>query len=169
MPRHIKRVTITAEGRDKGKTFIITELPADQAERWAIRAFLGMIQSGVEVSPETMAGGMASFAALGVQALGGITWEILDPLLTEMWTCVECQPPNAKVLPQPIAEGVNSQIEEVQTRLALRLSVLEIHMGFSLPGESLTSGQEKGESEESHTRTFRSLLGTWFQRVLRRS
>lgn len=168
MPRHTKRITITAEGRDKGKAFLITELPADQAERWAIRAFLGMVQSGVDISPETMQGGMAAFAALGVRALGGITWEVLEPLLDEMWTCVEFQPAHSKLPSQSINDGINSQIEEVQTRLALRLAVLELHMGFSLPGESPTSGQEKGENEDSPTPTFRDLLGSWYQRVLRR-
>ena len=52
MARKTKRVTITAEGRDKGKTFLITELPADQAERWAIRALLALIQSGAVISED---------------------------------------------------------------------------------------------------------------------
>lgn len=167
MPRHTKRITVTAEGRDKGKTFLITELAADQAERWAIRAFLGLIQSGVDVSPETLQGGMAAFAALGIRALGGITWEILEPLLDEMWTCVEFQPTHSKLPSQSISDGINSQIEEVQTRLALRVAVLELHMGFSLPGESPTSGLEKGENEESLTPTFRGLLVSWYRKALR--
>lgn len=168
MPRHTKRVTVTAEGRDKGKTFILTELPADQAERWAIRAFLGMIQSGANISPETMQGGMAAFAAIGIQALGGISWETLEPLLDEMWTCVEFRM-SEKIPTQQIAEGINSQIEEIATRLALRIAVLELHMGFSLPGESPTSGLETGVEDENQsiTPTFLGLLGTWFRKTLR--
>lgn len=168
MGRKVSRVTITAEGRDKGKLFVLTELPADQAERWAIRAFLGLIQSGADISPETLQGGMASLATMGIQALGGVRWETLEPLLEEMWSCIEFQPPNAKILPQVIPEGVNSPIEEVTTRLVLRLAVWELHTGFSVPVESPTSGQEKGESEESPTPTFRSLLGSWYRRALRR-
>lgn len=167
MSRHTKLVTITAEGRDKGKVFFLTELPADQAERWAIRALLGMVQSGANISPEMLQGGMSAFAAIGIQALGGISWETLEPLLEEMWSCVEFQM-STKIPTQEIKEGVNSQIEEVQTRLALRIAVLELHMGFSLPVESPTSGQEQGESEASPLPMYRTLLGTWFHRVLRR-
>lgn len=165
MPRKISRLTISAEGRDKGKVFVLTELPADQAERWAIRAFLGLIQSGANISPETMQGGMAALAAIGIQALGGIAWETLEPLLDEMWTCVEYFH-SAKTPTQSIADGINSQIEEVATRLSIRLAVLELHMGFSFPEESPTSGLEQGENEGSITPTFLGLLGSWYRKAL---
>jgi hypothetical protein len=167
MPRKTTRITITEEGRDKGKAFVLTELPADQAERWAIRAMLAMVQSGADISPETMAGGMASFAALGVQALGGVSWEQLEPLLAEMWQCVQySHAPNIPL--QSITEGVNSQIEEVATRFALRVAVLQLHMNFFIPEATPTSGLTPGESEAATTPTFLGLLGSWYRRALQR-
>lgn len=38
MARRIASFTASA-GRDAGKVFRITEMPADQAERWAVKAF----------------------------------------------------------------------------------------------------------------------------------
>lgn len=167
MARKTARITISNEGRDKGKVFVLTELPADQAERWGIRALLGAIQSGADISPETVQGGMASLAAIGVQSLGGISWDILEPLLAEMWYCVAYEHVRGAPL-QGIFEGVNSQIEEVETRFALRLAVLELHLGFSVPGASPTSGLTSGEKEEPTTPTFLGLLGSWYRKIAQR-
>lgn len=167
MARKTLRVTVTDEGRDKGKTFVLTELPADQAERWFIRALLGLAQSGAEISPETMAGGAAAFASLGIQALGGIAWPTLEPLLDEMLDCVQCVPPDPRYPAQSISPGINSQIEEVRTRFLLRVAVLELHIGFSLPGDTPTSGlQLQGpESEGLNPSTFLGSLVSWYRRA----
>jgi hypothetical protein len=172
MARKTLRVTITDEGRDKGKTFVLTELPADQAERWFIRALLGLAQSGADISPEQMAGGAAAFAALGVQALGGIAWPTLEPLLDEMFECVQCIPPDPRYPAQAIIPGANSQIEEVKTRFALRVAVLELHIGFSLPGVTPTSGLSlqgpEQEGEESSQPTFLGSLVSWYRKAFAR-
>lgn len=170
MARKTLRVTVTDEGRDKGKTFVLTELPADQAERWFIRAMLAMMQSGADISPEQLAGGAASFAALGVTALGGVAWPALEPLLDEMFECVGFAPADIRLPPQSISAGLNSQIEEVKTRFALRVAVLELHLGFSLPGDTPTSGLALvGESEDSKPSTFLGSLITWYRRAFARS
>lgn len=167
MPRKTTRLTISEEGRDKGKSFVLTELPADQAERWFIRAMQAAVQSGADITPEVIAGGAASFALLGMQILSGVPWANLEPLLDEMWQCVQYQ--HAANIPlQSISEGLNSQIEEVATRLALRVAVLELHAGFFIPGASPTSGQTSGENEEPSIPTFPGLLGSWYRRILRR-
>jgi hypothetical protein len=167
MPRKTTRLTISEEGRDKGKSFVLTELPADQAERWFIRAMQAAVQSGADITPEVIAGGAASFAMLGMQILSGVPWANLEPLLDEMWQCVQYQH-TANIPLQSISEGLNSQIEEVATRLALRVAVLELHAGFFIPGASPTSGQTPGENEVPSTPTFLDSLGSWYRRVLRR-
>lgn len=167
MSRKTTRITIAEEGRDKGKSFVLTELPADQAERWFIRAMLCMVQSGADISPEVIQGGAASFAALGLQALGGVAWGSLEPLLDEMWECVSYQhAPNIPL--QSISPGINSQIEEVATRFALRVAVLELHTGFFIPGASPTSGLTSGANEAPSTPTFLGSLVSWYRRVLQR-
>lgn len=172
MPRKTQRITVTAEGRDKGKTFLLMELPADQAEAWAIRALLGLQRSGFEITDEALAGGAASLAALGLKALFNLPWVELQPLLEEMFTCVTYVH-NPKHAPQEITPGLNSQIEEVATRLMLRLAVFELHMGFSVPGVAPTSGQDSGAvggtDEGSTTSTFLGSLAGWFHRSLQRS
>ena len=132
MTRRTQNVTIDAEGRDKGKTFVITEMPADLAERWATRALVELMNAGVELPDGALHSGMAGIAAAGVRALGNLSYERLEPLLVDMWACVQYvhapgQPP-MELKPSPHPQF----IEEVKTRLTLRLAVLELHLGFSL-------------------------------------
>jgi len=44
-----KEVVIT-EGRDEGKTFVVSQMPLLQGDRWANRAALAILRSGVDVS-----------------------------------------------------------------------------------------------------------------------
>lgn len=132
--------------RDNGKTFVITEKPADQAERWALRVLLAVGKSGVELPSGITAAslqneaGMAVLAAVGFKALLSIPWESAEPLFAEMLDCVQYEH-TPGVPPTRIFEGVNCQVEEAKTFFALRLKVFELHTGFSLPGLAPTSGQ----------------------------
>lgn len=168
MPRKTTRITIAEEGRDKGKAFVITELPADQGERWFIRALFAIGKSDADVTPEVIAGGAASFAAWGLPALLQADHRDVEPLLDEMWECVMySHAPNIPL--QSITPGVNSQIEEVSTRFALRLAVMQLHLGFFIPEATPTSGPQEGENEEPSTPTLRGLLVSWYHRALQRS
>src|SRR5271168_5123561 len=118
MGRRVQAIKIETEGRDKGKEFILTEMPCEQGERWALRALLALTNTGAAVPEEALSAGMAGLAAVGVQALGMLQAERVQPLLDELWpTCVRIVPPNEKLMPQEIIPGMNSQIEEVKTRL----------------------------------------------------
>lgn len=138
--RKIERLTITSEGRDKGKTFILTEMPADQGERWALRALLALTNTGAAIPEEALSAGMAGLAAVGVQALGMLNAAQVQPLLDELWpTCVRIVPPNEKLMPQEIISGINSQIEEIKTRTEIYWALFKLHTGFSMPVELPTS------------------------------
>ncbi len=168
MSRKTTRLTIAEEGRDKGKSFVLTELPADQGERWFIRALFAIAKSDADVTPEVIAGGAASFAAWGLPALLQAEHRDVEPLLDEMWQCVQYQ--HAANIPlQSIAEGINSQIEEVSTRFALRLAVMQLHLGFFIPEATPTSGSTSGGNEDSTTPTLRGLLVSWYRKTLQRS
>lgn len=172
MARKTSRVTITAEGRDQGKTFVLTEMPADQAERWAIRAVLALAQSGAAISEDAMHAGMAGLAAMGVQALAGVRWETLEPLLDEMWVCIKYEHhmgASKAPMAQEVMSGVNSQIEEVATRMTLRFAVWELHLGFSLPAVPPTSDLSSEGPQGSITPTFLESLAGWYRRAVRRS
>jgi hypothetical protein len=138
--RKTERFPITSEGRDKGKIFILTEMPADQGERWAIRALLALTNTGAAIPEEALGAGMAGLAAVGIQALGLLNHAQVQPLLDELWpTCVRIIPPNEKLMPQEIISGINSQIQEVKTRFEIYRALLKLHTGFSMPAELPTS------------------------------
>jgi hypothetical protein len=133
-------ITHTADyGRDTGKQFVLTELPAEQAEWWAIRAGRALAVAGVDLPEDWENAGMAQIAVLGLAAIAHLPEHTLRALLDEMFTCVQFKSPNPKVPPQPLGEGVNCQIEEVKTRWQLRQALYYLHTGFSPPADTQTS------------------------------
>lgn len=146
MPRREATVVIDAEGRDRGKIFRLTELPAEQGEEWATRLLLALGKSGVDVPEGIFAMGMAGIAAVGIRAMGNLPWEVAKPLMQEMMACVQIQPgPDSKIVRRLIADD----IEEVSTRLRLRDEVIQLHMGFSVRGfiSNLTKLREASVAE----------------------
>lgn len=125
MARKTSVYTVETDGRDKGKSYVLTEMPAAQAEKWAMRALLAAARSGIDIG--NAAGmGMQGVAILGIQALFNISWEEAEPLIDEMMTCVQIKEPSGA---RPL---MGEDIEEVMTRFELRQAVLELHMGFSI-------------------------------------
>lgn len=132
--RETRTITIDKEGRDKGKTFVLTEMPASKVEKWAARvliaAFTGEVPASVlEASRVSNAGALAT--ALN-QVLKGLDWQTVEPLYDELLDCVAIVPnpdkPEAKVQLRP--SNVDNFIEEVGTLARLRLAVLELNFAF---------------------------------------
>lgn len=151
MARRERRVTITDEGRDKGKTFLLREMSADAGEWWAIRALIVMGNAGVALPGTVAETGMAGLAymestkgvasalfAVGLRMLPGVDPRALKPLLDEMAACIFYQPPG-NYPAQGLMSGEMSQVEEIATLLKLRAELLELHLGFSLAGAVSTS------------------------------
>ncbi len=133
--RKVGTVTIGPDGgRDAGKTYVLTEMPATKAEKWAARALLAMSKAGVEV-PE--GAGMEAVAGLGLNMLGNMSFEDAEILMDEMMQCVTIQPDPQKNpnFTRPLLE---EDIEEVQTRFKLRMEIFALHTGFSMPGSQST-------------------------------
>lgn len=125
--RKIKSVTITAEGRDKGNIFVITEMSARDGDRWATRALGAMARSGIDVPPHIMELGMSGILAMGFKAILGMEFSEAEPLLDDLMACV-------KRFEDKVPEGrplVESDIEEILTFSTLRSEVFELHTGFS--------------------------------------
>lgn len=134
-----KQTTVTiSEGRDKGKTFAITEWPCMQIERWILRAVFGLGRAGVELSPEVFTMGAAPVAyAIATQAIklpSRLGLKLADELMQDVRIVEE------KVT-RPL---VDSDIEDVSTRLKLKTEVLKLTFGFFGPAASPTSAP--GES-----------------------
>lgn len=149
MARKVSEYTVETEGRDKGKVFVLTEMPAAQAEKWAMRAILAAAKSGIDIG--NAAGmGMQGVAILGISAMTNMAWDEAEPLLDEMMTCV-------KIKEQSGARELFSEdIEEVSTRFQLRRAVLELHVGFSLAGDGSKSTSDSSASNSSNAKTSRS-------------
>ena len=143
-----RRVAIIrgTSGRDKGKAYMLTEMPASQAERWAMRAIMAMASSGAEM-PDGMEGaGLAGIAsmvagadpdtpALAMLARGALVlfsrvpFDVAEQLMADMFSCVTFVYDQSK--PDGTRYLIEDDIEEVATRLKLRAELLKLHLGFS--------------------------------------
>jgi len=117
-------VTIDQDNRDKGKTFLITEMDAFKAEAWATRALLAITNIDLPEDFKTM--GMEAIAKLGLQAISSIDYDVAKPLLDEMLECVQI------IMPATTRPLMDGDIEEVASILKIRKAVFELHTGFSL-------------------------------------
>jgi hypothetical protein len=128
MARREARVVVDAKGRDKGKIFVLTEMSADKAERWATRLLFALINNGAEFPENIISMGMAGIAAIGIKSLGKLPFEQAEPLLEEMFECVRIQP-NVKD-PNLTRILIEDDIEEVATRIYLRKELFKLHIDF---------------------------------------
>jgi hypothetical protein len=129
---------VTKDNRDKGKRFLITEMPALKAERWALRALLALAHAGVEMPDEAKGAGMAALAHAGLKALHSLDFEEARPLLDEMWSCVQVMPdpknPNI-IRPLVMQELEGDDIEEIATIWEIRERVFRLHADFFPQGK----------------------------------
>ena len=148
MARNTLNYTVTDEGRDKGKTFVLTEMPASRAEAWAMRAILALLANNVELPDGFERLGMAGMAEVGIKALSGLKWDVAEPLLSEMWDCVQIMPDPSK--PHVVRPLIEEDVEEITTRVKIRAEVWKLHTGFlkavapSISGGSLAAASKKG-------------------------
>jgi hypothetical protein len=139
--RKTKLVRIEAEGRDRGKCFLLVEKDAFETEKWATRALLALGRAGVSGVEEAVSAGALGLLAIGFDAMGKLHYEDAETLFDEMLTCVSFVPDPAKVdqmtarpLSRPIIRGEEGDIEEAKTIAHLRDEVLDLHLGFSMAG-----------------------------------
>jgi hypothetical protein len=115
-------------GRDKGKVFVLTEMPALKAEKWALRGVMALAKAGVEIDPD--GGGMAAIAVAGLKALQKLDYPEVEPLLDEMLDCVEIQPSPNVVRPLMRNGAEGDDIEEIRTIWDIRERVFSMHTSF---------------------------------------
>lgn len=118
--------------RDHGKHFMLTEMDAEQAEKWAWRMFLALKGTTAQVPPEVERMGMVGVFIRGLNSFlaADVKFGDLEPLLDQMFTCVQRvrdmnHPDKATML-------IPGDVEEVKTRAWLRSEVLGLHVGFSV-------------------------------------
>src|SRR5215469_152424 len=131
MARRSIDITITpelcpsVEGRDNGKVFRVTEMPALQAEEWGTRATLALVPRLQREVPKEVADELkANPSMLGVERarllLGDISFPEMRELSRELMdACVQVVT-DERFAPQPLNFGGNYAIEEVETIRFLR-------------------------------------------------
>lgn len=138
MARKVETYTVQTAGRDQGKVFVLTEMPARQAERWATRAFLALANSGVDIPEAALSMGAAGLVVIGYNALAGASYDDLEPLMDEMWACVQVMPDPARPAVLRPMNG-DGDVEEIQTLIELRREVFRLHVDFSAVAALLKS------------------------------
>ena len=119
-------VEIETEGRDKGKKYLLTEMPALKAERWARHAAAAMNRSDLDAKDVIKELGMLGFYLVGFQALAGGDIDKVDVLMDEMLQQIKIV---EEAVTRPL--GGDGDIEEVATLIKLRKELLELHMNFT--------------------------------------
>lgn len=151
MPRKTETVVIKEEGRDRYKCYFLTEMPASRAEKWACRVLSALARSVVTIPPEVSAllgGGWAALSMVGVKVLAGMSFDEMEPLLDEMMGCVKIirDPQHPTVMQDLIETPDMSDIEEVATRIRLRVEIFKLHSGFFLQENGWSSALGLGAS-----------------------
>lgn len=129
--RRKQEITITDEGRDKSKVFILKEMPASQGEAWATQVLLLLSRSGAPVEIPDPGTGFAGLAVVGLGALGLINYREVQPLLEEMFGFITIRP-DAKIVAVE-RSLIEEDIEEIRTRVFLRRALLDLHLDPSTP------------------------------------
>lgn len=152
-------VTIDIESRDKGKSFLLTEMSARDAEDWGAEMFMLAVNNGLA---EGIGGGMADLVNLDFRTLGRIPFDQAKPLWDRMFRCVafvpsltDIDPLTEKPKSRPVVENPDypdgDDIQEVGTRLKLRMEVFELHTGFSIAALLSILGRAAAQLTSSNT------------------
>lgn len=130
MARKIIDYKVTADNRDKGKVFIITEMSAVQAHKWASKALFAILNSGGEIPDEMLKMGLPGIAAAGMGSISSIPFAVAEPLLDELMGCVKIRqdltPDGRPLMPE--------DIEEMSTIFDLQGKVLTMHIAPFISG-----------------------------------
>lgn len=154
MARKEIRYEIKTEGRDKGKIFHIQEMPATKAEKWALRCFFAIGASGVDISEMDKRLGIVGLVRHGLTALMKVPYDVAEPLLDEMMTCVQLAPsPSNPNLLRALFEG---DIEEIKTFFELRKAIFGLHTDFFSDGVESTSESDPSKSTPAASLNIRT-------------
>lgn len=134
MARKTKTVTMDSS-RDAGKTFLITEMPLLQADRWAQQALFALARSGIETQQFDEDEGMLGMAKVALNAISYIDPLVGNELMNELLTCVQIVP-SGGVARDLIFDNDSGDIEDVKTLFMLRKEALLIHLDFLTAGSS---------------------------------
>ena len=121
MSRNTLIYTVQMQGRDFGKTFVLTEMAAKPAFNFAVRVAAAMINGGAPLPDDLKRSG---WPALAVAAITGMRYMRADDVIEfgdELMSCVQKKEEKGV---RPLFEG---DIEEFSTYGLLQKAVFELH------------------------------------------
>lgn len=137
------RIITIETGRDAGKVYKVTEMPASKLEKWAARALLALFAGDVPADVVQMARGSNAAALVGnvMSGLGSLRWADVEPLYDELLTCVARvpDPGHPEVVVPLVPANVDAHVQDVTTLWRLRAEALELCFGFFGIGGGLSS------------------------------
>lgn len=135
MARKTCQLAITEPGRDHGKVFVITELPALDIERWTVRLVLALGKNGISL-PDVQADS-------GFAGMAGILWVLIAQVSpADAESLMDTMLQGLKIDEGKITRDVSADdIEEPETLLQIRMAWVELHGGFFGRGGRLIWGR----------------------------
>lgn len=137
-----KTHTFTIEsGRDKGKTFLITEMPLLRADRWAMKMAKALAAAGIDMNQ--LAGGvdmqMNGLGMLGIaqacaSAIGNMEEGVFEELTDTLLGCAEIVVSNSVTRPIIYSDTGDSDIEDIGTVFKIRAQAFKLHVDFLTDG-----------------------------------
>jgi len=137
MARKTKDITIDKPGRDFGREFQLTELPAWDAFIVASKLAHALTVSGINL-PD-MAKTPEGIAEVGLTMLLYIKPEVGHPILEQLKDCVKAYPPKRKSGTGAFELAQANQPQEPATWLTLLTALYHLHLGFSKAADSPNS------------------------------
>lgn len=129
--------TVSAEGADKGKRFVITRMDAFAADKWARRAVQSAIRGGARVGATLADAGVAGLASVGLEIFGFMEEADLDRAFDQLMACVKIRPDPTH--PDTTRAVIASDFEEPATLGQVREAAFTFHVGFLLAAASQLS------------------------------
>lgn len=138
MARKILEVVIK-DGRDDGKKFVIEEMAAIPAAKWAFRAFLAVSRSGKSAIKEALnfdfedadwhsQATLCELASLGIGIFGAMDFAESEPLIDDLFSCIKIMPDPRQ--PLVTRQLINDDIEDPTTYLKLQKDAFMLHIDF---------------------------------------
>lgn len=144
-----KEVAIT-EGSDAGKVFVVSQMSLIAGDKWANRAALALMRSGVDLTPfreTTITDGkfvslpdLADVLGVVLKALGGIEEDTAQRLLDELLDVIAVKLPDGSTRPLNIPTAANvgriGDVTCIKTLWKLRIEAIKVNLDFLLAGVS---------------------------------
>jgi hypothetical protein len=125
MARKEKLVTIDDEGRDNGRTFVLTEMDSWEATVLTAKIAHALAVSGIDIP--AIAKNPEGLAEAGIRLMMYIAPQVGVPIMEQVKDCIQCTTPKGATV--PMIE--DNKPQEIRTWFTLFKEIFYLHLGFS--------------------------------------